>query len=103
MKSDLPKNKLTKIDTILADRMWFIEQELNAGQNIKDVLSNAKDELEDTFTTLIHQAEKKARIDELVKVNYFIVKHSSSLLLPPPSDIKNNINDRISVLEKEIV
>jgi hypothetical protein len=43
----------TRLDKILADRMWFIEQELNVGQNVQDVLHNAKDELQDKIKKLM--------------------------------------------------
>lgn len=108
---NLPKNKLTneKIDEILKDYRNVLTQQMGLilnGKHRLDIKTADKmliDEPKQKLATLIHQAEIKARIDELEKINYFIVKHSSSLLLPPPSDIKNNINERKLALEKEIV
>lgn len=43
------------LDALLADRLWFAEQELNAGQNVRDTLTNMKDELDSAIRKHILQ------------------------------------------------
>ena len=50
-----------ELGRILADRFWFVEQELSAGQNVKDVLHSAKDELADKLEAWHNKQIEKAR------------------------------------------